>query len=296
MKKKTTTKKRTGPRPGTKPNNMKDTSQNRFLSFLSAGNSAGNIIASARCAHVPPSRIARWRREDPLFEAEVQKAKQQGDEYKLGKFEEVADQRAVEGRQRPIYGFDKSVGRSRQVGVENIPSDRLLEIRLKRLDPGYRESAKIDIKTNVQQNTLVNHNQVKARLTDEQQRVIYEVMEQIQCEAMPEPKMLSEPKGTDFLKDSVLVKREAAKVIDVTPKPVVGSDEETIDMKDFAERKLVKETTKEIPEKTEEASFKKSCRCGFVFFDKSDYDSHQPDCYESGTETPQILEIKTFMR
>jgi hypothetical protein len=113
------------------------------LQWLKNYANTGQFMAS--CVKIDRSRatIEHWITNDPEFRRMYELAKAQ---Y-LERLEAVADRRAVVGVRTPI------VYQGRVTGAYFKPSDSLLELRLKRLDPAYRDSVQVDntsSKVNVQ--------------------------------------------------------------------------------------------------------------------------------------------------
>lgn len=131
-----------GRRAGVKPDSSTCASKERFLNFLRV---TGRIhCARLKARGVATSRLKKWR-QDSEFESQVQEAIELANELKRERLEEAIEQRAVEGRSRPIYHYSKKKGEAVKVGEEKIPSDLLLMFRMKRLDPRYKDSSKIDV-------------------------------------------------------------------------------------------------------------------------------------------------------
>lgn len=100
--------------------------QRDFLGLVAGGVSTA---AAARAVGVSAQTVARARREDPGFGARHDDAIE-GLGYEI---EAVALERALRGRERPIFGRN-----GEKVGVEYIPSDRLHERLLEANHPRYK--------------------------------------------------------------------------------------------------------------------------------------------------------------
>lgn len=141
-----------GRRANVKPDNGTCASKKRFFNFLAV---TGKIWTSARKARVPPSRIAKWRKEDSEFEAEIQKTLQLCREKELEMLETETVRRATEGRSRPIYHYDRKQGRAVKIDEEKIPSDLLMIARLRRLDPRYASNKIVDVNVPAPTSTFI---------------------------------------------------------------------------------------------------------------------------------------------
>jgi hypothetical protein len=102
--------------------------QSRFLDLYKTCHSVE--YAASQCG-ISRGNVYEKAKRDPNFGERFDLARQ----HVIGKFEQVADERALKGRCRPIYQGGKLVGE------EWIPSDNLLLARLRKHDPdGYGTS------------------------------------------------------------------------------------------------------------------------------------------------------------
>lgn len=183
----------TGPRPGTRQDSATVERKKRILNFL---NVHGQLDRARREAKgIPHNWLMTARRNDPDFESQIQETIQLVKQRKREKLEEELFKLASEGHQRPVYQ------RGILVGHENTKHDLLLMFQLKQLDPSYRDNPKI----NIDQRTHIQQKSVTVRLNDEQLKAVHQLMEIIEAQVEPRPKMLSA--STDISKDSVLIQR-----------------------------------------------------------------------------------------
>ena len=97
--------------------------------FLAAYVRTGNVAAAARVVGIHGSTVSHARRRDPFLDQRMHEAESR---Y-LAALEMEVDRRAIQGHDEPIYQGGVLVG------YRKVYSDRLAELRLKRLDPAYRD-------------------------------------------------------------------------------------------------------------------------------------------------------------
>jgi uncharacterized protein YjcR len=104
------------------------------LKFLEVYRETGLLVRSAQRIGISSSTIRAWRKDDPVFNEQVQEAEEQATE----RLRDEVIRRAVEGIEEPV--FDKN---GVETGTKTKYSDLLLMFELKRRDKNYRD--RVDI-------------------------------------------------------------------------------------------------------------------------------------------------------
>lgn len=119
---------------------QKPLDENKKIKFLMALSETGRIMEACNKAGIAHNSMRLWRAANAEFAEEIQCA------FKVyaESLEREAHRRGVEGYEEPVFGNMGPGMGSGEVGRVRKFSDRLLEIMLKKNNPEFRDSVKVD--------------------------------------------------------------------------------------------------------------------------------------------------------